>query len=109
MKLFVVVIQYVRPLNEVDHHLEEHRAWLRDGYRRERLIASGPLQPRTGGVLVARAKDADEVRTMLSVDPFQRAGVARYQILEFEASMHDPRIAWALDARTTPADLAEGA
>lgn len=100
MKLFVIIVRYVRPLHEIDRHIENHRAWLRDRYREERLIASGPMQPRTGGVIIARAKNADEVWAMLSSDPFQSAGVAEYEAIEFDPSMHDPRFAWAVDARS---------
>jgi pimeloyl-ACP methyl ester carboxylesterase/uncharacterized protein YciI len=98
MNLFVVLLRYVKPLSEVDMHLSEHRAWLRQGYREGTLLASGPRHPRTGGVLLLRARDAHGVFALLDHDPFRRAAVAEYDVIEFEASMHDPRLAWAFSA-----------
>lgn len=88
MPLFVVLLRYVRPLSDIDVHLPAHRAWLQSGYRDGWLLVSGPQRPRTGGVLLARARDAAEVWSLLDADPFRREGLADYQVIEFEASMY---------------------
>ena len=91
--LFVVLLRYVRPLGDVDLHLPAHRAWLQSAYRDGWLLVSGARRPRTGGVLLARARDAAEVWSLLDADPFRREGLAEYEVIEFEASMCAPGLA----------------
>lgn len=48
------------------------------------MIASGPIDPRFGGVLLLRLPDADSDAALLSVrnqDPFVKASVAQYELL----------------------------
>lgn len=91
--MFVVVLEYVRPLEEIDRLLTQHRDFLERHYAAGRFIASGRLHPRTGGVILARCADRGEMESVLAEDPFRREGVARYTVLEFEPGMYDPRFA----------------
>ena len=91
--LFVVLLRYVRPVGDIDRRLPAHRAWLQSGYRDGWLLVSGAQRPRTGGVLLARARGAAEVWSLLDADPFRREGLADYQVIEFEASMYAPGLA----------------
>ncbi len=90
--MFVVLVHYVKPLEEIDAHLAAHRQFLEEGYSRGYLLASGPRTPRTGGVILARAPSAEELSAYLARDPFLLAGVARYEVLEFTPVKCDPRL-----------------
>jgi uncharacterized protein YciI len=76
----------------IDANLEAHRRFLDEGYSAGYLIASGPRVPRTGGILLAQAPNIDELKDYLSRDPFNEAGVAQYEVLEFDPVKSDPRI-----------------
>ena len=91
--MFVIVLEYAKPLSEVDRWLEEHRAFLKENYATGRFIASGPCVPRTGGVILARGCDRGELDAILDADPFKREGVARYTVLEFDPVLTDPAFA----------------
>jgi uncharacterized protein YciI len=91
--MFVIIVEYVKPLEQVDCWLEEHRAFLRENYANGRFIASGPRVPRKGGVILARGGDRAELERILDDDPFKREGVAGYTVLEFDPIMTAPGFA----------------
>ncbi|WP_337882039.1 YciI family protein [Chromobacterium haemolyticum] len=89
--MFIVSLSYIAPLSDIDALLEQHVAWLRQGYASGLLLASGRKTPRTGGVILARGERA-ELEALLARDPFAVAGLARYEITEFHASMSAPEL-----------------
>ncbi|VUS93688.1 YciI family protein [Klebsiella spallanzanii] len=86
----IVVLTYVKPLDEVDAQLAAHVEWLKKGYADGIFLASGRKVPRSGGVILAKGDDIDALRTRLSLDPFQQSGVAKVDIIPFEATMAAP-------------------
>ena len=95
-KHFVIASDYLAPLTEIDKLLAEHRAHLGTGYTRGLLLASGPQNPRTGGMILARAHDRSELEQFLAEDPFHKAGIARYHLVEFDpVKQSDLFAAWA--------------
>jgi uncharacterized protein YciI len=78
----VAIIRYRKPLEEVLVQQDAHRAYLRGLKEQGVLIASGPMDPRFGGLLLLRvgdeAKALDEVRDN---DPFFKSGVAQYELV----------------------------
>ena len=76
----------MKPLTEVERWLPEHRAFLDRQYAEGRFVVSGPLVPRTGGVIVTADMTREAVVALLEEDPFNREGVASYEIIEFRAT-----------------------
>jgi uncharacterized protein YciI len=83
MKIFLLVSKYVKPLAEVDRALPAHREFLQRFYEEGTFVVSGPLNPRTGGVIVALGENRDDMLAVLAQDPFFIEGVSEYEILEF--------------------------
>ncbi len=88
--MFLVLLRYVQPLEEIDQWMGEHVRYLRRYYKSKTFIVSGRRVPRTGGVILARARDRATLEKILSEDPFHREKLADFQIIEFNASMCDP-------------------
>ena len=86
MKYFLLISKYVKPLAEVERVLPAHREFLQRYYDAGMFIVSGPLNPRTGGVILATAQSRDEIQDCLEEDPFFVEGVSEYEILEFSAT-----------------------
>ena len=84
--LFVVDLDYVADPSQVDTHLESHREYLRRHYETGMFLASGPKEPRTGGVILATGARAT-IELAIGSDPFVRHGVARYTVTEFRPTM----------------------
>ena len=62
------------------------------GYADGLFLASGRRIPRTGGVILAKCDSRETLQARLSQDPFQQLGLARTEIIPFEASMASPAL-----------------
>jgi uncharacterized protein YciI len=82
---FILLLTYTKPLPEVDALINDHMAWLNEHYESERFLVSGRRIPRTGGVIVARGADREEVEALAASDPFVSGGVATVEVIEFQA------------------------
>lgn len=83
MKHFIIFLQYIKPLEEIDKHLHAHRTYLEKGYASNMLLASGPQNPRSGGIIIARAGTVEEIKNFCNSDPFYIHNCAEYTITEF--------------------------
>jgi len=81
--MFVVTLTYVKPLEQVEAHLEAHRAYLAEQYAAGTFLASGPQEPRNGGVILARSESIEHLQAVLASDPFHVHGVAQYTLVKF--------------------------
>ena len=85
--MFIAILTYKKPLEEVDRHLQAHREYLARHYAAGDLIASGPQTPRVGGVIMIKSDSRDKVESLLAQDPFHINDIADYQIVEFTPTM----------------------
>ncbi len=85
--MFIIQLTYNGPLAEVDQLLDGHRQFLEKYYAAGVFLLSGRKEPRTGGVILARAESAEKLQEIVAEDPFNRQGVAEYDITEFLPTM----------------------
>jgi uncharacterized protein YciI len=85
MMYAVVVIRYGRPMEEVAQVTPDHRAYLAGLHQRGILLASGPFEPRTGGMLLLRIPDDNPslLEQIRNGDPFHQRGIADYELLHW--------------------------
>lgn len=76
-------------IEKVEKHLTEHRNFLKENYAKGVFIASGAKIPRTGGMIIASAKNKEEITKIIKQDPFHKHGVANYDIVEFLSSIYN--------------------
>jgi uncharacterized protein YciI len=79
----LAIIRYRKPLEDVLVQQDAHRAYLRGLKEQGVLIASGPMHPRFGGLLLLRVAD-DDTKTLDAIrdsDPFFQSGVAQYELV----------------------------
>lgn len=88
--MFIVMLNYLQPLAEVDKHLGAHREYLQEQYENGVFLASGPKEPRTGGVILASAGSQEALQAILARDPFHVHGVASYELVQFTARAAAP-------------------
>jgi uncharacterized protein YciI len=84
MKHFIVEIIYTAPPARIDEVLGEHRAFLQEGYDTGLLLMSGPQVTKTGGMVVARAENKEELEAYFRRDPYHLYGVAEHRVVEFQ-------------------------
>ncbi len=85
--MFIVLLNYKKPLEQVDRYVPEHRAYLKQHYASGQFLLSGRKEPRTGGVILMTATSRAEVETLVRADPFHREELADYEIIEFHPAM----------------------
>lgn len=84
---YLALLDYIRPVEELDAQLAAHRDWLNQGIANGSILAAGRRVPRTGGVIFARGESLEAVTAMLAEDPFQQHGLATAEVIPFEASL----------------------
>lgn len=81
--MFIIMLQYKAPLEVVDQYLTAHRNYLEEGYKKNYFVASGPRNPRTGGIILSQLKDREQLIKVLNQDPFTLNGIVDFEIIEF--------------------------
>lgn len=80
----LAILRYRKPLEDVLKVVDAHRAYLRGLEQEGLLLASGPLDPRSGGALLLRIPDEDVAGALDRIrdgDPFCQTGTAQYELL----------------------------
>ncbi len=86
--MFIILINYTKPIEEVNAIVPEHRAYLDTLYEANKLICSGRRNTLTGGVLLSHAKAREEIDEIIKNDPYNIKGVADYEVIEFTPGKH---------------------
>ena len=79
----IAIIRYRKPMEEVQKHLDVHRAYLHELKKKGLLLASGPVVPRMGGAVLLRVPDNEVDATLDSIrenDPYVRSGIAQWEM-----------------------------
>ena len=84
--MFLLLSRYVKPVEEIDRVLPAHRDFLDRHYKSGLFIVSGPLNPRTGGVILTADVPREQIDAVLAQDPFVTEGISEYEIVEFRAT-----------------------
>ena len=88
--MFIINLNYIVPLDELDQHMAAHVKFLRKYYKKGLFVASGRKVPRTGGIILALADDEKAVRKIMSEDPFTKHELADYTLTHFLTSQYHP-------------------
>ena len=83
----MIIVRYRRPLPEVEAATEAHRDYLRTLQERGVLVASGPMEPRFGGMWLVRVPDENPLQALDALqagDPFYQQGLANYELIPWK-------------------------
>jgi uncharacterized protein YciI len=89
--MFLISLHYIKSLDEVEKYLPAHVEFLEKYYAAEIFECSGRKNPRTGGVILARAANRNEIERLIREDPFHANGIAEYEITEFIPTKYSKR------------------
>ena len=64
--------------------LDAHHAYLKRFFDEGKILASGPKTGGRGGVILLRLNDDESVEQFCSDDPFAKAGIQSYRIVQFD-------------------------
>lgn len=90
--MFIIDLNYIVPLEELDHHMADHVKYLRKYYKKNVFIASGRKVPRSGGIILAMADSKEAIEKIIQEDPFYKHELAEFTITEFLTSQYHPEL-----------------
>lgn len=85
--LYIVSVTYTVPLELIDRYLEAHNSFLKKYYDEKIFVVSGRKEPRTGGIIIAKAENMSIVKNILKEDIFYQKEFAKYDITEVKPTM----------------------
>ena len=86
--MFVVILRYIKPLEEIEAVVPAHREFLDRYYANGNFIVSGRQNPPVGGLIVCKANSLEEIQAIMKEDPFNTEGIAEYSFIEFGPTKH---------------------
>ena len=95
--MFIIDLNYIVPLEELDQHMADHVKFLRKYYKNGTFVASGRKVPRTGGIILALADDLNAIAQIMSEDPFTKHELAEYTVTHFLTSQYQPELKGLLE------------
>lgn len=87
MTMFLIDMQFLRPLDEIDQHIDAHREHLAQHYTNGQFLLGGRKVPRSGGIILSRHSSLGEVQAVFDSDPLVKLGAASYRVIEFQPVM----------------------
>jgi uncharacterized protein YciI len=97
--MFLVLLTYIKPVEEVEKWLDDHVTFLDTYYTEKKFVFSGRRNPRVGGVILISAETEEEVQEIIKEDPFFIHQIAEYNIIEFFPTKYDERFSCFVDAK----------
>lgn len=100
--MYVALLQYTAPTEEVVLFLPSHSEWINQHYRSGDFIAAGRRQPRGAGIIIiARNMLRSRLSAILATDPLATHHMVRSEVLEFQALHTIPELAQYADMLNT--------
>ena len=81
--MFIAILTYKKPIEELEKNLAEHIKFLDKYYENKKFLISGRRNPRTGGIILVNSDSLEEVSQIIREDPFYVNNLADYEIIEF--------------------------
>ena len=88
--MFLVILTYKKPLEEIEQYLSEHISFLDKYYEKKKFVFSGRQNPRTGGIILVKSDNRDEIMQIVKEDPFNVHDLADYEAIHFTPTKYDP-------------------
>ncbi|NIH78674.1 YciI family protein [Amycolatopsis viridis] len=90
--MFIVLIDYTAPVEEVDYLLADHAKWLDRHFGAGEFLAAGRRAPHSGCVIVTRPMPQVKLEAVLAANPIVQRRLAQFRIIEFNATRTAPEL-----------------
>jgi GrpB-like predicted nucleotidyltransferase (UPF0157 family)/uncharacterized protein YciI len=91
--MFLALLRYKVPPEEIEPYRKDHIAFLNAGYANNDLIVSGRMMTGKGGVILSPLTQRVDFEQLLRKDPFMVHDLADYEIIPFSPSRFHPDFA----------------
>jgi uncharacterized protein YciI len=96
--VYVLVLEYLVPLERIDALRPAHVEYLQRHYDDGTFLVSGRQDPPVGGLIVATDVDRARLDEIIATDPFVTEGAARYHVVKFGPTLAAPALRDVLSA-----------
>lgn len=90
--MYVVLLTYTAPLQEIDYTLPDHSEWLARQYEHGYLLTSGRRDAHLGEVMLVRQMPRLKLDALLASDPLMIQHLAHCEVVEFSATRTAPEM-----------------
>lgn len=80
--LYAIKLTYMRPIEDIQAQLDEHKGWLVRHTKAGTILFAGPLEGGKAGFILAFAETMAAIRAMIAEDPFDVFKLATFDIAE---------------------------
>lgn len=84
--MFVILLSYKEPVEEVDYLLPDHTGWLDKQFEEGHFLACGRLRQRPGSVIIAKPMPRLRLDAIMATDPLVVHRRMNYEVIEFDAT-----------------------
>ena len=95
--MFIIDLNYIVPLEEIDNHMATHVEYLEKYYKKNVFVSWGRKEASTVCVILALAGDKVEVEKIITEDPFYIHGLAEIKVTESIISKCHPDLRKLVD------------
>ncbi|NVJ98624.1 MAG: GTP cyclohydrolase [Alphaproteobacteria bacterium] len=88
--LFILDLEYKEGREAAMPYMQDHLAFVQRYFDAGIFLTSGPKEPLTCGVIVAKAESHETIEAIVEEDPFQMNGCVVYTVTEFTPSRSVP-------------------
>lgn len=95
--MFIVMVNYIKPIEIVDEFLKPHNEYLDKYYSNKKFIFSGRRNPRVGGIIVSGVSSSEEIEAIIKEDPFYKHSIAEYEFIDLTPTKWDAALDFLLE------------
>ncbi|WP_028661579.1 YciI family protein [Saccharomonospora saliphila] len=90
--MYVVLLSYTAPQNEIDYVLPDHSDWITRQYEHGLLLASGRRPDHDGEVLIVKPMPVGRLEATLATNPLVLNKYVTHEVIEFSATRTCPEL-----------------
>ena len=94
--MFFVFLKFSNNKSRAGEFMDDHNAWLKQGFADGVFLLAGSLQPGLGGGIVCHDTTLDDLQARVDADPFVRETVVTAEITQFAPAVADQRLQFLL-------------
>lgn len=80
--IYTIKLTYVRPTEDIQAQLDQHKAWLARYTKAGTILFAGPLEGGKAGFILAFAETIAVIKAVISEDPFDVFKLVTFEISE---------------------------
>ena len=88
----MIFLRFSANKQQSGHFLEEHKAWIKNGFADGVFLLAGAIEPGLGGAIAAHNPTRQQLDERIDRDPYVANDVVTAEIIEISPAITDPRL-----------------